>query len=163
MAALCVLQFCSWALLSKKKKKKKGQSSGGMDSSLATVTDTWIGIASYSQQKWDHSLIPVSSAALQELGHPSGRHLALSENMQLQPGCGVWEKCLGVLSGGRKVPAALQVCTKRIGAAKQEEMEVWKGTSEGRKPIVKVSGVKNSAGRRPLLCQRVPLCLKFTQ
>lgn len=61
------------------------------------------------------------------------------------------------------MPAALQVCTKRIGAAKQEGMEVWKGTGEGRRPIVKVSGVTNSAGTRSLLCQRVLLCLKHSQ
>lgn len=61
------------------------------------------------------------------------------------------------------MPAALQVCTKRTGAPKQEGMELWKGTSEGRKPIVKVSCVTNSAGMRPLLCQRVLLCLKQGQ
>lgn len=107
MAALCGLQFCS-----QKKKKSKLWGYGEFLGNCYRHVDVHH-LLFLTQQKWDHSLIPAGFAALQELGHPSGCHLALSENMQLQPGCwGDREKCLDVLSGGRKVPAALQVCTK---------------------------------------------------
>lgn len=101
MAALCMLPFCSWVLLP----EKNNQSSEGMDSYGILWHDRCGNCYRHvhmhhllllMQQNWDHNLIPVSSADLQELGHPSGCHLALSENMQLQPGCwGVQEKMPG--------------------------------------------------------------------
>lgn len=152
MAALGMLPFCSQKKIIKALGVWTVMAYYGM-TGVATVTDVHMHhLLLLTQQNWDHNLIPVSSAALQELGRPSGCHLALSENMQLQTGCwGVREKMPGCFVWRQESACcATGMHQRRICAAEQEGMEVWKGTSEGRKPIVKVSCVTNSAGMRPL-------------